>query len=180
MRSGSRSSSSSSQAGTPPALSPSRFSAALSAAARPVPPAGSGGGSSSASPSPPRAASPAVTPRGAGSRRRSSALHAKAVKASLVNQSLAIATLEPFADEAEGLLRLSGDGGVLPDTPLTPKSPLQTRMDSPLLRASHDGSVVARDRSSLGGGGDGGGGAAEVNFSLPCLKYIAAAAVTCT
>lgn len=138
-------------AGTPPAFSPSGLTAALAATR-----AGSGGSGSprdgSASPSPPRAASPTLTPRGGAGRRRSSAMHAQAVKASLVNQSLAIATLEPFADDGEGLLRLSQDGGMLPDTPATPKSPLQMRMDSPLLRASLDGSLSARGRGSVGGG----------------------------
>lgn len=129
------------------------------------------GASDGAFPAPGMARSPTAM------RSPSSAARRRAVHASLVNQSLAAGPFDlaraEAADEEQMLMRVSGDGGLgsprielassdslpgelagaMPTTTSTPKSPLQTRVDSPLLA-----------RRSGGGGGSG-DGASQPLFS---------------
>ena len=84
---------------------------------------------------------PAAAGRGGTSPTRSGAARRASVRAALVNESLAIGGFDGLDPSAEGLLRVSSEDAAvlpaaldaLPTTPATPKSPLQMRMDSPLL-----------------------------------------------
>lgn len=93
----------------------------------------------SSSPNPPHQRPTSSISASASRARSPAAVRRACVKASLVSQSLAAGGFDAYLEHGEGLLRVSpssgeGDGGFEETLPVTPKSPLQQHVDSPLLQ----------------------------------------------